>query len=514
MPTAYSYVRFSSARQAGGDSLRRQTEMARAYASRHELELADVSYQDLGVSGFDKSNFEKGALSVFLKLVSEGKISQGSYLLVEQFDRLSRAEIPDALRLLLNLVSSGIIVVTLLDQRVWDKNSINDVANILTSIISMHRAHEESALKSKRLRSVWGKKKENASRAIVTSECPRWLKLSDDGSHFEVREDRANSVHRVFDMRTKGFGVVAIVRRANQEKWPVPGNGSTWHTSLVGRILRNRAVLGEYQPLSYQDKTRVPVGEPVKGYYPAIIDESTFLKAQAIAIRHTEFPRRRDTNYRNFLQGLLYCKCGKRFVRKNKTSTKKLGYSRYYCNDRVRGITKCPSASSSNLEGAVLTAIANLLPQHFADTQDAQLLQTEIELLETEICAHRQRIDKFAEAIAEAPSHVPTLALKIIESETAILDLSKRRDAKIAELEESRVENPEEILTNLMRAVTATDSVDARVEFRETLMRFVDRIVVFPTEQYIALQFKGMTEQIIQPMSLSATLPGIMSSRD
>ena len=49
-PKAYSYLRFSTPGQLEGDSLRRQTEAARAYAERHGLELSDLSYRDLGKS--------------------------------------------------------------------------------------------------------------------------------------------------------------------------------------------------------------------------------------------------------------------------------------------------------------------------------------------------------------------------------------------------------------------------------------------------------------------------------
>lgn len=49
-PLAYSYVRFSTKRQAGGDSQQRQIERSRQYAAEHNLDLQELSYEDLGVS--------------------------------------------------------------------------------------------------------------------------------------------------------------------------------------------------------------------------------------------------------------------------------------------------------------------------------------------------------------------------------------------------------------------------------------------------------------------------------
>jgi DNA invertase Pin-like site-specific DNA recombinase len=43
-PVAYSYVRFSSAQQALGDSLRRQVDEAEKYCRENGLELHPVSF--------------------------------------------------------------------------------------------------------------------------------------------------------------------------------------------------------------------------------------------------------------------------------------------------------------------------------------------------------------------------------------------------------------------------------------------------------------------------------------
>ena len=143
---AYSYVRFSTAKQELGDSLRRQVDMAEAYCAKHGLELNPVSYRDLGVSAFKRKNLEKGALAAFIAGVKAGKIPQGSYLVIEQFDRLSRADVDVALRLLLDLVHSGITLVTLVDEKIWDREAIKDVGNLILAIVFMSRANNESVL--------------------------------------------------------------------------------------------------------------------------------------------------------------------------------------------------------------------------------------------------------------------------------------------------------------------------------------------------------------------------------
>ena len=77
-PKAYSYVRFSFKRQAKGDSLLRQLDRSRLYAAEHGLDLQEVTYEDLGVSAFDRTNLTRGALAAFIKAAEEGVVERGS----------------------------------------------------------------------------------------------------------------------------------------------------------------------------------------------------------------------------------------------------------------------------------------------------------------------------------------------------------------------------------------------------------------------------------------------------
>ncbi|MGA2935987.1 MAG: recombinase family protein, partial [Syntrophobacteraceae bacterium] len=89
-PKAYSYIRFSTPDQLNGDSLRRQLDLSKRYAAQHGLVLDEnLNLQDLGLSAYHGEHRE-GALGRFLELVKGSRISEGSVLLVESLDRLSR----------------------------------------------------------------------------------------------------------------------------------------------------------------------------------------------------------------------------------------------------------------------------------------------------------------------------------------------------------------------------------------------------------------------------------------
>ena len=514
MPKAYSYIRFSSEKQSAGDSLRRQTEMARAYAAKHGLDLEDASFRDLGLSGFDRSNLERGALAEFLAAVKSGKVEPGSLLLIEQFDRLSRAEISVALRLLLDLVDSGICVVTLVDEKLWDTTTVNDLPNLMLSLLLMFRAHEESRAKSQRLRAVWTEKKRTAGTKPLTAECPKWLTLRADRSGFDVIAVRAESIRRVFALSAQGLGAAAIIRRANMEKWPVPGKGQVWHLSLVARLTRNRAVLGEFQPHIHQKhgtrRVRIPAGAPVIGYYPAIIDPGVFANVQAVRERRPRFPGRRDAECRNFLHGLLTCTCGRTMYRKG-GDKRYPAYARYYCIGRARGETDCPSVASPTLEGAVLYAASALSGAHFSGSAQIHDLEQRADVLDLEISAGKRRIERLADAIAGTDEPVAALVTRLTAAEQEVLAAEQRLTGVHAQLSQlSAAGDPDEMLRDAFTLVQG--GAAQRAELREILARLLSDVVVDGRQGVVRLRFQGGAAWVNVPLTADARLPGATHS--
>src|SRR5207302_4959764 len=76
------------------------------------------------------------------------------------------------------------------------------------------------------------------------------------------------------------FGKLAIEKKLNQSAPWSPKNG--WRASYIEKILRTRAVLGEFQPhrLDKEGK-RVPDGEAIVGYFPAVIEPETWHALQS-----------------------------------------------------------------------------------------------------------------------------------------------------------------------------------------------------------------------------------------
>src|SRR5262245_48801243 len=114
-PLAYSYLRFSSAKQADGDSIRRQTENRKKWLSEHPKARLDTSLvlEDRGRSAFRRGNWDTYALARFVECIKSGRVESGSYLLVENLDRLSRDNAGEATELFLSIVNRGVVIVQL-----------------------------------------------------------------------------------------------------------------------------------------------------------------------------------------------------------------------------------------------------------------------------------------------------------------------------------------------------------------------------------------------------------------
>ncbi|MDB5645192.1 recombinase family protein, partial [Methylobacterium sp.] len=144
---AYSYIRMSTDQQLKGDSLRRQTELSRRWAEQHGLVL-DESLRDIGVSAYKGKNRRNGALGRFINMVENGRVKNGSFPLVESLDRLSRDQVLEALSLFLEIIRSGITIVTLTDDQTYSQESVgDDWSKLIISLTIMARAHEESLRK-------------------------------------------------------------------------------------------------------------------------------------------------------------------------------------------------------------------------------------------------------------------------------------------------------------------------------------------------------------------------------
>jgi DNA invertase Pin-like site-specific DNA recombinase len=318
MNVAFSYLRFSTQEQAAGDSRRRQLALAEKYAADHHLRLdASLSFRDLGVSAFRGKNAKEGALRAFLEAIEHNLVPPNSFLLIESLDRLSRDRILAAQSLFLQIVQAGVTIVTLVDQRSYSLEGLNqNPLDLIISLVSMMRANEESEMKSRRIRAAFDIKRAHLAEKPWSARCPGWLRLDKDTGQFSVVEERADVVRRIYRETLAGISNQTIARTMNEERIPLFGQGNQrgrmWQKSLVRHLLYSPTVVGTFVPFITEwvdDVRRVRPQTPIENYYPAIIDKTDWDRVQAKRIAwsahyHNNVPK---TGRANLLAGLSRC---------------------------------------------------------------------------------------------------------------------------------------------------------------------------------------------------------------
>ncbi|HBN0991131.1 TPA: recombinase family protein [Escherichia coli] len=418
MKRVISYIRFSSERQAKGDSLRRQSKMVNDWLKAHpEYYLdQDLSFRDLGVSGFTGKHL-KGGLGDFLTAIEKGLVKAGDTLLIESLDRLSRQDVDQASELLRNILRSGVDVVTLSDGEHYTRESLRDSLALIKSILIMQRAHEESLRKAERIQAAWDAKKEAAKAGIkISRRCPAWLKLNDDRKSFSVIPEKVETVKRCFQLRLEGKSIWEIVRTLNAEGHRSMNQykpGKFGQTS-VQDLLKNRSVIGYFTPKGCEE---------ISGYYPAIIDETTFYKVQQLS--HSRYGKRSVSDKPlsvNLFKGVIRCsECGHALIITGFSDTRN---GIYRCPLRNENRCNAKGLSRKQTDGTLLALLSRL------DRFDSDMTNV-IDALKL----HREHISNNIEKLVQLSLEIEdlsaiTIKLKQLKGELSQVDADIEKETQ------------------------------------------------------------------------------------
>lgn len=505
-PKAYSYIRFSTPEQIKGDSLRRQTELSARYAKDHGLVLDDsLKLQDMGLSAYSgEHRSDRSALGQFLKLIEMGKIEKGSVLLVENFDRLSRQEITKALQQFLDIISKGIKIITLIDNREYSEKTVNaNFGELIVSLTIMARAHEESATKARRLREAWEGKRKRTGTKKLTARCPAWLKLNDDKTQFDIIEDRKETICRIFDMKLDGKGATSIIRELNSTPgiWK-PGSknnrkqGEGWRESYVRKILQSRAVIGEFQPQRSAKGKREPIGEAIPDYFPTVIGKDVFYRVQE-KIKSNLHKGGRTGKVSNLFSYIAKCGyCGSSMALIDKGPAPKGG--QYLVCDRARrkSIDCCSiSVRYNEFETLILTHCKGIRPQDIlsknSDTETAiTVLKGELDGKTGELNSIVAEIGNIADSVSTTPDKrvremlEKRMAERFDKRDSLKQQMSQLKhqiDTLSRSFEDTQLtlDSLKELLTFLNTA-ESKKLVEARLKLRNDIRKLISRIDVYP----------------------------------
>jgi DNA invertase Pin-like site-specific DNA recombinase len=491
-PQAYSYLRISTDLQLRGHGRRRQLEASRAYAEAHGLELAEGSeLEDIGISAFKGANVREGALGRFLEAVRSGSVKSGSYLIVESLDRLSREQVLAAQSLFLSIIQTGINLVTLTDNRVY-RAGTTDLGDLIVSLVIMSRAHEESQTKSLRLSAAWKNKRASAtSLKPMTKWCPAWLELAPDRTIYVPIPERVQIVRQIFNDSAAGIGIYKIALRLNESKTPTFNNSDGWHQSYIAKILSNRAVLGEFQPGLRRNARRVLDGEPIKNYFPGIIDEQLFYRAhQAKSQRRINGAGRKGSGFSNLFSGIATCAyCHSPMTFDNKGRGPKGG--RYLVCSKAKRRLGCQSVRwrYQEFEASFLAFVQEVDIASIVDSDEGagerRRLEADLSALEGELASTTELMDK-TYAVLNAGGPAEFIASKLNELEVRRTELNRAIAATRSQLEQvqsrqarlSQSKNEIKVLVDRLQNSNSSDHFELRAKVASHLRSVIDSLSI------------------------------------
>jgi DNA invertase Pin-like site-specific DNA recombinase len=458
-PLAFSYRRFSSVKQEEGDSLRRQKDIAQECAKKFNLHLVDdddYSFLDRGKSAYSGANFndDDSQLRRFYELVKDGSIPQGSYLIVESLDRLSRRHPTEALPRFYELLKAGINVITGMDKRVYTGEP-NEV-ELVVSIMEMSRSYRESKYKSERVGEAWRDKQEDARKELkpMGATRPAWLDPVYDPNdknpkrkpiRYVVNDEKADIVRQIFRWTLDGYGREVIAKKLNEAGYDAFKTKKGWGGSSVAQILKSPTVLGIYQPMTGKGKERVEVGPPIHGFYDAIIDEETFYAAQKATKDRFRTRTTKHPPHYNLWQKILKCAyCG---AAMNRYTKGKKAPPSLRCYEAGKGTCKAKAIRVDRSEKAfreLLTKVNSL-----------SLVQSDAKSLQSKLYEVQGRIAEQQGLIADSQK------LLLTRRSPTLLEMIADADDKIQELRREEVELEQALAAD---AITNKEDFLARVD--------------------------------------------------
>ncbi|MBI6947308.1 recombinase family protein [Pseudomonas koreensis] len=287
MPTAFAYARFSSVTQKRGSSLERQRGMVASWLVSHpEYSLSELTFQDLGRSGWKGEHIkEGGAFANLLAAVEAGKIESGDAVLVEAIDRAGRLDVLDMLtRVIAPILRADVSIITLDDGMVYTRESLNG-GHIYILLGKIQAARQYSDNLSRRLKGSFASRRRLAAEGQTPKRItPVWLT-----SHGAVIPEIAVQVKLAFELYVSGLGKAVIAKRMRES-----GIAALAKTSGPGveGWLRNEAAIGRWNGFQV---------------YEPIVDISLFQLAQIEGEKRKTAPRAKTATH--FLVGLVKCGC-------------------------------------------------------------------------------------------------------------------------------------------------------------------------------------------------------------
>lgn len=497
---AYIYSRVSKITQSQqGSGISRQIDRGKKFVEslnqkaieqqkHHLYEVADEMIVDRGLSAYlGRNTSENAGLGAFLQAARDGKIPAHSLLVVEAVDRISRLDPAEARVIFLELARHKIDIAIQRFNIVVYHDQKSDLGSDLLLTVGFHLAHMESQQKSDRIRATFDKKREEERKGGVrrTTICPDWMKISSCKTKFELIPEHADVMKRIFRIRIEeGIGSGLVAKRLNAEGIR-NFRGRSWSSKLIEKYWKMEQCIGVFQPqtddYSSGKRKKIPLGNPIADYYPAVVSKNEFTQVQASFGNHESGSK--SNNCKNLFAGMLKCSiCGGSLS----YSKSNRGYPKLRCRNYLdsRGCTQGQKGSLNYLpvEQLLVDSLSCINYSQLNKDYDSNSGKGGLAELELKIKKQQQKVDELKNQ------------LETITSSTAIAMLAQELDRSCLEIVKLKQEQDKYLSAggkpdmSQVVGLNLNEQEDRR-KYNNFISRFVQYVVVSESDCIVA--FRG-----------------------
>ncbi|HTF55981.1 MAG TPA: recombinase family protein [Planctomycetota bacterium] len=367
--------------------------------------------------GFTGANIERPALKRLLAEIEAGRVE---IVVVYKLDRLTRS-IRDFGRLMDVFEKYNVAFVSV-SQRFDTTSSMGRL--MLHVLLSFAQFEREMTAERTRDKMLAARRKGKWTGGYP----PLGYDLAENGSKLVVNAAEAEQVRAIFDLYLERASLIATMEELNRrgwrsKSWQTKGNGHhegrPWSKATLRRLLTNKVYLG-----------LVPhKAEAYPGEHPAILDEETFERVQAVmSDGRTHGSAGTRNSFAYLLRGLVHCAvCGSAM---SAATTKKgnTNYRYYRCTavDK-KGTTACPVryAPAEPLEAFVIDHLRRL-------GREPALVEETLQQAHREIASGLARLKDEGKRLEADSRRVKAEARRVLSSKAA----GSLATAHLANLEE------------------------------------------------------------------------------
>ena len=427
------------------------------YAKAHDIHIIET-YCEV-VSG--ESLYARPEMLRLLQDVEDGRYDA---VLVMDLDRLSRGRMKDQGIILDAFRDSGTLIITPEHTYNLSDDLDDEMAEFKTFL-----SRREYKIINKRLRR--GLKQTIQDGCYVANARPGCRKVTVDRQPtLEIYEPEAKFVRMMYDLYLQGYGCVSIARHVNA-LGAKPHRSAEFTRNSVAHILRNPTFAGK---IVWDQKTHIRKGAKgnpkhvtiynpreswtvVNGIHPAIIDQETYDKVQAI-MAGRYIPSKRDGTVRSPMAGLVRCtNCGGHMQRLTMKGGPYLLCTRPGC---------CASARFELVEHRVLSYLRDTLARLEVERQasvgrDTSVLDSTLAAIKKELVTAAGQKTRLYELLEIGEYDIPTFRERMAAVKEKIANLERRqRDAERA-IQEASMADPSALAAKIRAVLDAYDTADA-----------------------------------------------------